>query len=307
MAELHIVIGAGPLGSSVARELVGLGKPVRIINRSGSGKVPGAESVAADIADEMSLRGAVSGATVLYQCAQPPYDRWVTEFSALQNRVLEAAVRVGADLVIADNLYAYGPPSGSTISEYSHEAPTTRKGRVRKSMADAALAAHRAGRLRVALSRPSTYFGPGYDQSGKAVFARAAHGKAMQFIGSPDAPHTFTFVPDAGTGMAIMGTSDTAWGRVWIPPVQPAITQREFGELIWSAAGQHGPARARFARAPMIRMLGLASPRIREVGEMMYEFEDPYVVDSSAFESAFGVAPTAPADAVASTIEWYGR
>ena len=36
-AELHVVVGAGPIGRGVARDLASQGHRVRIITRSGSG------------------------------------------------------------------------------------------------------------------------------------------------------------------------------------------------------------------------------------------------------------------------------
>ena len=259
----------------------------------------------ADATNPADLDVALAGASVVYQCAQPAYTRWAQEFPQLQTGILDATVRAGADLVIADNLYMYGDPNGAVITETSPENPTTNKGRLRKTMADAAVQAHREGQLRVAISRPADYFGPGHDQSSKAIFGNAARGRAMQFFGRMDAPHTLSYLPDAAAAMAALGTTEAGWGSVWIPPVQPAVTQQELAERVWSAAGNSGRPKVRVTGEGAIRLVGLVVPVVREFAEMSYQYEKPFVVDSSRFESTFGAAPTPNDVAIAATVEHY--
>jgi nucleoside-diphosphate-sugar epimerase len=308
MDGIHVVVGAGGLGREVADELARNGRRVRLVSRSGTpGNDPAIERVRADASSPVALDAALAGAAVVYQCAQPEYTQWGTEFAHLQTGILDATARAGADLVIADNLYMYGDPDGAVISESSPEQPATTKGRVRKQMADDALAAHRDGRLRVAISRASTYFGPGHDQSSKGVFGNALRGKPMQFIGSVDSLHSYSFVPDAARAMVLLGSGGTGWGSAWISPVQPAIVRRAFAERVWAAAGQSGKPRISVLGRGMLRAVGLFVPVVRELPEMLYEYEKPFVVDSSRFEREFGVAPTPSAEAIAVTLEAYSR
>ncbi|MGZ8804557.1 MAG: NAD-dependent epimerase/dehydratase family protein [Microbacterium sp.] len=308
MDGVHVVLGAGGLGREVADELARNGQRVRLVSRSGrSGGDPAIERVRADATNPAELDAALAGAAVAYQCAQPAYTEWTTEFANLQTGILDAAARAGADLVIADNLYMYGDPDGAAISESSRERPTTAKGRVRKQMADDALAAHRNGRLRVAISRASTYFGPGHDQSSKGIFDNALRGKPMQFIGGVDMPHSYSYLPDAARAMVLLGARETGWGSAWISPVQSALVCREFAARVWSAAGQSGKPRISVMRRGMLRAVGLFVPIVRELPEMLYEYEKPFVVDSSRFERAFGVAPTPSGEAIAATLEAYAR
>ena len=53
MSELHVIFGTGALGKAAARELVRLGKTVRMINRSGeASRLPdGVEVIASDAFD----------------------------------------------------------------------------------------------------------------------------------------------------------------------------------------------------------------------------------------------------------------
>jgi len=54
-----------------------------------------------------------------------------------------------------------------------------------------------------------------------------------------------------------------------------------------------------------VRVLGLVNPMMRELAEMSYQFDEPFVLDSSRYESVFGAAGTPLADAVAATVAWY--
>jgi nucleoside-diphosphate-sugar epimerase len=305
MNELHVVFGTGPLGKSVAEELLSLGKAVRMINRSGKNNLTGIETVAGDAYSLDFTRRVSEGAAVVYQCAQPEYHRWAEEFPALQASILEGAASNQAKLVIADNLYMYGDPKAQSIHEDSPQNPHTKKGQVRKAMADTALAAHQAGQLQVAFSRPSHYFGPGYEVAGDMIFKRALKGKAMQFLGRMDVLHSFSFVPDAGKAMALLGISQQAWGQIWIPPLQPALTQTQFAQKIWQAAGQTGQPKTQALSRWMAQMAGVFVPAIRETVEMLYEFEKPYGVDSSKFERTFGVKATPSEEAIGKTLDHY--
>ena len=305
MNPLHVIIGAGPLGASVARSLLERGQRVRIVTRSGSRPLENVEALAADVRTAPGAVKAVAGASVVYQCAQPPYHRWAAEFPQLQKSILDVAATAGADLVLADNLYAYGDPEGEVMVESTPERATTTKGVVRRTMAQDALAAHAAGRLRVATTRPSNYFGPGYDLTGTTVFAKALLGKPMQFLIRGDQPHSFSFVPDAGAAMAAIGTSEHGWGQTWITSIQSPMTQQEFAERIWSAAGQTGTAKTSYVSEGLLRFAGLFSPAIRAAVEMTYEYDRPFIASSAAFEEAFGMHPTPLDEAITATLRAY--
>ncbi len=305
MNTVHVVIGSGALGRGVAAALVARGLTVRLLSRSGTALVPGAESQRIDASQGEALREALKDARVVYQCAQPPYTRWSTDFPILHETILTETARAGADLVVADNLYAYGDPDGSTLTEDSREEPNSTKGAVRKSIVDQSLAAHRDGRLRVAVVRAADYFGPGHDQSSSPVFGAATSGRTMRFLGRMNQPRSLSFVPDVTAAMATIGTSDAGWGRVWIAPVQPPMTQAQFAEKVWAAAGQSGTPKVRTIGRRTITALSPVWPLGRELREMLYQVERPFVAESRQFEEAFGVHPTPIDTAIAQTVAHY--
>ncbi len=302
----HIVIGTGPLGREIARQLVDRAESVVTVSRSAMTPVEGAIHRALDALDRDALDAVMSDGAVVYHCAQPPYHRWSEEFPPLTTAILAATARVHGRLVLADNLYAYDPRI-QPITEHSPEAPPSRKGAVRASMAREVLDAHARGDVRAAVVRAADYFGPGHDQSSGPTFGRAAAGRAMRMLGSLDHPHSFTFVPDMARAMVTIGVSDDGWGRTWIAPVQPPITQRDFADAAWVASGRPGRARIRRIGPALLAVGGVVSPTARAAKEIAYQFVEPFVADPRDIETTLGVHPTPFSEAVAETARHYAQ
>jgi nucleoside-diphosphate-sugar epimerase len=304
--ELHVVFGTGPVGMAVMDALMQRGKRVRMVNRSGRARVPdGVEVLGGDATDETFAREASEGASVVYFALNPPYDKWPELFPPLQAGVLEGAAAAGAKLVAMENLYMYGPTDGRQLTEDLPLAPNTRKGSVRARMSEELMEAHRSGKVRVAIGRASDYFGPRVLSSaaGEQVFGRAVRGKSVQLAGDPDQPHTYSYVPDIGKGLAILGEREEALGQAWHLPSPETLTTREFVEMIFQEVGK--PARVQAAPKILLRAIGLFNPGIRETIEMLYEFEEPFVVDDSKFEREFGEQATPLREAIQRTVRWY--
>ena len=305
--ELHVVYGTGAVGMAVMDELVQRGpRRVRMINRSGRARVPhGVEVVGGDATDEAFTREASEGASVIYFSLNPPYDKWPELFPPLQAGVLEGAASAGAKLVAMENLYMYGPTDGRPITEDLPYAATTRKGTVRASMSKELMEAHKSGRVRVAIGRASDFFGPRAltSAAGEQVFGRAVDGKSAQVAGDPDQPHTYTYTPDIGKGLVILGEREEALGQAWHLPSPETVTTREFVEMIFEEVGK--PARVQAAPKILLRALGLFNPGMRETIEMLYEFEEPFVLDDSRFKQEFGDHATLLREAIQRTVRWY--
>ena len=226
MSELHVVYGAGPLGRSVMEELVRRGKSVRAVSRSGQmAKAPqGVELAAGDLYDAAAVRRLTEGAAVAYQCAQPHYWEWPQKFPPLQAAIIEGLAGTNTRLVIGENTYMYGDTDGKPLTEDLPYAATTRKGKVRAALSEAALAAHRAGKVQVTMGRGSDFFGPWAVDSGfgDRVFYPALVGKGASFGGKLDLPHTATYIGDFGAALVILGERDEALGQAWHVPKRSA-------------------------------------------------------------------------------------
>jgi nucleoside-diphosphate-sugar epimerase len=295
---LHVIVGAGPVGSATARHLVAAGHSVRLVTRRGVGPAdPAIERVAADATDVDRLVDLTRGAEALYNCVNPPYHRWPEMWPPLAAAFLGAAERSGAVLVAMSNLYGYGQVDGPMTEDLPF-APVGAKGRVRARMWLDMLAAHEAGRVRVSEARASDYVGAGGDSVFSSMVApRVRAGRAASAPVNFDVPHTSSYPGDAGRLLAVLGTDERAWGRPWHVPSPPPTTMRYLATRLAELAGAP-PARVRRMPGPVLWFGGLFSPVAREFREVRYQFERPFVLDSSAAEKTFGLAPTPLDDAL---------
>ena len=295
----HVIVGAGPVGTATATALAAAGHDVTLVTRSGSGpEGPGITRVAADASDPFTLAEATGSADALYNCANPPYHRWPELWPPMATSMLEVAARSGAVLVTMGNLYGYGPVD-HPLREDDPLAATGTKGRVRAAMWEEALAAHRAGRVRVTEARASDFFGPGVDTShfGRLV-GRLLAGRKVRVLGAPDAPHSWTYVPDVGRTLAVLGTDERAWGRPWHVPSAPALSQRDLAGRFCAVAGAPSASVAAFP-AGSLTLAGVVSAQMRELKETRYQFDRPFLLDSSDCTATFGIEATPLDDALA--------
>ncbi|MGY1672418.1 NAD-dependent epimerase/dehydratase family protein [Geodermatophilus sp. SYSU D00710] len=308
-AAQHVVLGAGAVGRTLVEVLHRRGeRSVRLVSRSGAPAPDGVEVVRGDVTDPAFARAVTAGARVVHQALNPPYARWAAEFPRLQAAALAGAQAAGARLVSTENVYAYGRAGGRPFTEDRPHAATTRKGRLRAAMSGELLAAHRAGRVEVVIARASDYYGPrGGAQSnlGDRVFRAVLAGRAATVLGDPDQPQTYTHVPDIAEGLAALGDAPDAGGQVWHLPNDPAThTARELVHLACAAAGRP-PVAVRRVPTAVLRAAGLVDRPVRELVEMRYEFEEPFVVDSSRITERLGLRATPYEEGVARTLDSY--
>ena len=304
--ELHVVFGTGQVGSALVTALANAGHDVRAVSQHESPSLPAAvEWRGADVTDPEAALHAAEGATVIYQCLNAPYTQWPTRFPPLQHGVLDAAERTGALLVSLENVYGYGPTGGVPMTEDHPLAATSVKGRTRVAMTAELWEAATAGRVRIAIGRASDFFGPGVTEStlGERVFAKAVAGKPADFIGDPDLPHTYSYVPDIAAGLLTLGTDERAIGQVWHLPGPETMTTRAVLDLIADDIGH--PVEVRSVPKLVVRALGLVNPMMKGLAEMSYQFEEPFVLDTTKYQSTFSAAGTPMATALAATTAWY--
>lgn len=303
--ELHVVLGTGPLGMATAQALLARGHSVRMVNRSGKAAIAApVEVVRGDAYDPASVAELTRGATAAYQCAQPAYHEWVTKFPPLQTSIIEGVARSGATLVVAENLYMYGPVAGP-ITESLPYLAQTRKGAVRGRMAEEVQGAHRSGKLRTVSGRASDFYGPGVlgSAAGERLFAPAIAGKTAEAVAQLDVPHSFTYIGDFGEALARLGEQEAAYGQAWHVPNAAPLTQRQLLTMVFEELGMQ--PKIRVVGRAMLVVAGLFIPGARESVEMLYEFQEPFVVDSSKYLQAFGNHATPVREGLRATIAWY--
>ena len=305
----HVIFGTGAIGLATLDALRRRGETARLVNRSGTAPVPDdIEILGGDASDPAFTTAAAQGAQVVYQTLNPPYPKWVELFPALQTSVLAAAQATGARLVSMENVYLYGPPAGQPLTETRPDTAQTKKGRLRAGMARELQAAHQAGRVQVAIGRASDYFGPrGGAQSmlGDRVIPAALAGRTATVLGDPDQPHTYTYIPDIGEGLAVLGEHPDAPGEVWHLPNDPNTrTTRQLVDTIYQLTGQP-KTKIRSTPALLLRGLGIVNPTVRELLELQYEFQEPFIVDSTKIATKLDVHATPLDQALADTLASY--
>jgi nucleoside-diphosphate-sugar epimerase len=302
--SLHVVLGAGQIGTRVADILLARGHRVRLVRRGPPGAPrPSLEWVSGDITDLAFAERAARGAAVVYDCMNPAYHRWPKSLLPMGHGALHGAAKAGAKLVALDCLYMYGRPSGP-MNEDAPLTPCSEKGALRVALAEARLGAHRRGEVRIAIGRASDFFGPDVPTSfwGDRFYERVLAGRPAECVGDPDMPHAYTYAPDVARALVVLGERDEALGRVWHLPTSPAESTRALARRLGEALG----VRAEVARVPRLalRAMGLFSPFMREVAEMAYQWDMPFVLDDARFRAAFGQGPTPIDAAVAETAAW---
>jgi nucleoside-diphosphate-sugar epimerase len=304
---LHVVCGAGQIGTLVARELVTAGQQVRVVRRGKAASAPGVEVRSGDLADAAFCRQALQGAAVVYHCMNPEYNAalWERLIPQVTRNLVDAAEASRARLVVMDNLYMLGRGDGRPINEDTPVAPCSRKGEVRARAAEALLQAHRAGRVEVVIGRASDFYGPegGKTHFGDHFWPAALRGKTVRMLIDPGAVHTYHYTVDVARGLvALAGAQPADCGRVWMLPCQPAGTARALVARLAEALGR--PIALAGTPRAMAAALALVMPALRELKEMLYQWDLPFVVDDTRFRARFGLQPVPVAQAAQDTVAW---
>jgi nucleoside-diphosphate-sugar epimerase len=303
----HVIVGAGAIGTATALLLARSGEQVRVVSRRGSGPdETGVELCRADASDVGSLAAATRDASVIYNCANPRYSRWEADWPPIARALLAAAEGATARLVTVSNLYSYTPPV-RPIVETDPLDHSMRKGQIRAEMWTEALAAHEAGRLEVTEARASDYYGPGLTNQGhlgERVVPRVIAGRSVSLVGDSDTLHSWTYVPDVARTLVAIGSSPVAVGRAWHVPTLAPRSARAMVEAFTAGAASRRTRVHKLPRAA-IRLAGLFSADLREMPQILYQFERPFVMDSSAAQRELGLAPTPFDETIEETLAWW--
>ena len=223
----------------------------------------------------------------------------------LMQNVINACRKAGARLVFFDNVYAYGKVDGWMTENTTYQA-MSRKGQVRKRIAEMLMHEVELGHLEACIARSADFYGPGCNTSfvNMVVMARHARGLKAQWMADATVPHSFTYTPDAGKATAMLGNNAQSWNQVWhLPTAKPPLTGEEWVRM--SAALTGAPAGVQVMPVWMMRLLGLFIGPLRESIELIYQNDSPYLFDSGKFEHAFGFRTTPYQEGIARTIDHY--
>lgn len=304
---VHVVFGAGQVGSFLAESLLRSGATVRVVKRSDSGIPEGAETRLGDATDPTFCREAAAGAEVVYHCMNPPYSTraWEEVLPRYLDNLVAAAGSSGARLVVMENLYMLGVGDGGPINEDTPMNPRSRKGEIRARLADALFEAHRRGDVKAVSGRASDFYGPRGvgTHFAERFWIPVLAGEPAEFFPNPDNPHTYHFIPDVAEGLRLLGSApEEALGSPWMLPCAPAESSRALVRRFSGALGKDISLKGMPKVA--MKVVGLFLPILREVEEMLHQWEVPFVVDDARFRAQFGVEATAADQGAAKTVAW---
>lgn len=304
--HMQTILGAnGTIGSLLAKELTVYTNKIRLVSRNPKRVNPGDELFPADLSDPNQVEKAVAGSEIVYLLVGFDYNLrvWRENWPKLMRATIDACVKHNCKLVFFDNVYLYAKESIGHMKEDSAINPPSEKGKVRREIADMVFKEVKAGRLTALIARAADFYGPKNEKSFliEVVYKNLKKGKSPMWFISADKQHSFTFTPDAAKATAILGNTPDAFNQVWhLPTDHTRITGRELAELFMDEM----KLKKKVSAMPMwmVRLIGLFVPFMREMPEMMYQYERDYYFDSSKFEKRFGVAPTSYKEGVRQTV-----
>jgi nucleoside-diphosphate-sugar epimerase len=305
---LHTILGAN---GTIAAELIPVlqvnAQQIRLVSRSPN-KVAGAEIFQADVLNRDQVFQAVKGSDFVYLLVGLEYNRkvWRTEWPVIMRNAIDACKAAGARLIFFDNVYMYGRVKGS-MTESAPYNPCSVKGKIRAEIDEMLLKEMNSGGIKAMIATSADFYGPRTSKTSVAsimIFEKMKNGKSAQWFVNAKQPHSFTYTPDAAVALYMLAGSENAYGQTWhLPTAKPALTGNEFISI--AAKYMHAKNKVRVLPKWLVGIIGLFVPVMKELGEMLYQNEFPYVFDSSKFEKAFQFKPTPYEEGIRRTAEWW--
>jgi nucleoside-diphosphate-sugar epimerase len=302
---MQTILGAnGTIALELSKHLPQYTDKIRQVSRNPKKVNESDELVSTDLLNYQQVEKAVAGSEVTYLVAGLKYETkiWQDQWPKVMKHTIDACKKHNSKLVFFDNVYCYGLVRG-TMTEETAFNPTSKKGEVRAQIAAQLLEEIKAGNLQGMIVRAADFYGPNalLSLTHSMVGEKLKTKKSAQWMGDPKKIHSFTYTPDAGKAVAILGNTPSAFNQTWHALTsQEKITGEQYVRIACELAGQ--PYKIQLLPKWGVRALGLFIPVLREFVEMMYQYENDYFFDSSKFEKAFGIAATSYRLGIAETL-----
>jgi nucleoside-diphosphate-sugar epimerase len=308
---IHVVFGAtGAYGYAVARKLLERGYKVRAVARD-EGKAaklfPGKVEIAlADVMKEEETSRVCKDASVIYLGHNFPYGRWKNYYLRSMLNILKGCEGSRPLVVFPGNVYGYGRFQHLPVDESHPLDAKSEKGVLRNQIEAILLDYNLKGKLSVVSPRFADFYGPNVvnDLYG-AMFRNAINGKPVIWPVNADVEHNFTYIDDAAEATLLMVQDTNTYGKVFHVS-GPTITARRFIEEIFHATGKRSVIKVLSRK--FIRAVGIFNSNARELIELLYEYEDPYVLDDTKFLKTFpAFSYTDYRVGIRKTVDWFNN
>ncbi len=305
---MQTILGAGgAIGNHLANALNSYTDRIRLVSRHPKKINPGDELLSADLLQPGEVEKAVKGSEIVYVTVGFPYSLkfWREHWRSFMENVTSACAGEGAKLVFFDNIYMYDPGYLDGMTEETPVRPSSEKGKIRAEVADKIMQQVATGKLKALIARSADFYGPGIKNTSvltEMVINPLSEGKTATWMGSMNFKHSYTYTPDAGKATALLGNTDEAYDQVWHLPTAPdPMTGREWVKAFASELGVK--PKSRTASKSMLRLLGIFIPVMKEMVEMIYQYDRDYVFLSDKFEKAFDFSATPYAEGIRTIVQ----
>ncbi len=310
---MQTILGSsGVIGQEIARSLPQHTSKIRLVSRDPRKVNPGDEIMKADLLYPDAVTRAVKGSEVVYVTIGFEYDHkiWQQKWPLFIRSVLVACMEHKCKLVFFDNMYMYDDQYLDRMTEKTPINPPSKKGKVRADIYHMIMDKVKEGKVKAVIARCADYYGPGAGKNSaliQTVFDPLSKGKKAKWLGSADRRHSFTYTPDVGKATALLGNTPDAYNQVWhLPTASDPFTGRQWIDNI---AGELGvKPGVQVASKGLLKIMGWFNPFMRELSEMVYQFDRDYIFSSRKFEKRFGIHPTPYCDGIREIVKLdYGK
>ena len=303
---MQVILGAGgAIGKDLARELKKYTDKIRLVSRNPVTVNEDDELFAGDLMVPEKVEKAIKGANVAYVTAGLAYNTkvWQEQWPVIMKNVISACKKHKTRLVFFDNIYAYNPNHLNPMAEETEIFPASKKGKVREEIAQMILDEISNGKLDAMIARAADFYGPGINNSvlNETVFKNLKAGKRANWFCSVSVKHNFTYTPDAAKATALLGNTESAYGQVWHLPTVAAVPMQQWIDTF--AAELNVKSKTMVVSKFMVSLMGLFVPIMREMKEMLYQYDRDYDFDSSKFETVFKITPTSMEEGIRQVVK----
>ena len=305
---MQTILGSGgSIGTDLAKALQQYTDKIKLVSRNHV-KINDTDILqSADLTDSKSLEKAVEGSSICYVTIGFEYSLkvWQQQWLSFIKNAVDSCIKYNSKLVFFDNVYAIGKDNIKHITENSAISPSSKKGEIRAEVDRFIIEQIEKGNPEIIIARSPDFFGPEKKKNSlmmNLIYDNLIKGKTAQWFGNADVIHSMGFTPDLAKGTALLGNSPDAYNQIWNLPVDKnALTGREWVKLF--ADELKTSDKVKVIPEIVIKLLGIFVPVLREMPEMIYQFENQFYFDSSKFISRFNFEPTKNKEAVRITIE----
>lgn len=305
---MQTILGAGGIiAIELAKSLAQYTKDIKLVGRNPKKVNSTDQLLSADLTKANELDKAIEGSSVVYVTIgfTYSYKEWQAKWPQFMKNVINSCQKYGAKLVFFDNMYMYDPNHLDGMNEETPMNPPSKKGKVRAQLVNMIMNEIEAGNLTALIARCADYYGPNIERNGmvrEMIFKNLAAGKKANWLCSDKYKHSVTYTPDAGKATALLGNTDDAYNQVWhLPTASNPFTGKEWIETIANELGVK--PKYQIATKFIVKIMGIFMPIMREMQEMLYQYDRDYVFDSTKFEKRFDFTPTPYSEGIKKIIE----